>query len=337
MPRIILILTAILLVASACNPAGNTPTASALPAAQQPAVTPRPTEPSAPAPGSTAVSATQPPAAATMPAETAAAGIQAAIKTPAPRTGALIIDHTTTDIFKIPTEWLETARKNIIWIYGSTSHGTQIWTGAEFVSNMNPTVMAFSREWQALPAQTNPPALRMGYTSDWGWDESSFLSVARGGLSAYPEATVFSWSWCGQMSDPNMSHPQTVNTYLKAMQQLESEYPKVTFVYMTGHTDQDNAALLDRNNNIIRKFVKDNNKVLFDFADIESYLPDGTPAPVPDDSCPWCESWCSTHMEICQYLTYMGDCQHTHPFNCVLKGEAFWWLSARLAGWDGES
>ena len=31
----------------------------------------------------------------------------------------------------------------------------------------------------------------------------------------------------------------------------------------------------------------------------------------------------------------MGDCQHSHPFNCYRKGQAVWWMLARLAGWPG--
>ncbi len=70
--------------------------------------------------------------------------------------------------------------------------------------------------------------------------------------------------------------------------QLEAEYPDVTFVYMTGHLDGtgEEGNLFQRNNQI-RDFCLANDKVLFDFADIESYDPDGNYflRPFATDSC----------------------------------------------------
>ncbi len=267
------------------------------------------------------------------------ASVTRALKSPSSLpVGGILIDHNTRDISQIPAQWLEAAKQNVVWAYGSTSHGTQLWRGAEYLSAYaSPPTYNFLKNWQTPPAQSTPTRLRMGYDSSWSWDASGFLADARARLDAAPGATAFMWSWCGQLSDSSLPHPGTVNAYLDAMQQLESEYPNVTFVYMTGHTDKWNAGLLNTNNNLIRQFAADHGKALYDFADIESYLPDGTPYATPNDDCPWCQSWCDAHPGDCPDPANMGDCAHSHSLNCYLKGQAFWWLSARLAGWGGTS
>ncbi|MCJ7619539.1 MAG: DUF11 domain-containing protein [Anaerolineae bacterium] len=153
---------------------------------------------------------------------------------------------------------------------------------------------------------------------------------------------VVVWSWCGQVSDATQTN---IQTYLNLMNGLEQDYRNVTFVYMTGHLDGTGVeGNLNQRNEQIRQYCRNNNKVLFDFADIESYDPDGNeflskgawdecgyvcdPGP-----CNWADEWCAAHGSdpSCDSC----DCAHSRPLNCNLKARAFWWMLARIAGWPG--
>ncbi len=117
------------------------------------------------------------------------------------------------------------------------------------------------------------------------------------------------------------------------MNELEIDFPDVTFIYMTGHLDGTgpDGNLYIRNNQI-RSYCTANNKILFDFADIESYDPDGTYYPDESDACIWCSDWCDTR--TCPDCI---SCAHSHCYNCYLKGKAWWWMMTKIQGWSPES
>jgi PKD repeat protein len=137
------------------------------------------------------------------------------------------------------------------------------------------------------------------------------------------------WSWCGQVSGASEAD---IGNYLRMMSDLESDHTGIKFIYMTGHLDGTGPdGNLYQRNSQIREYVRANNKILFDFADIESYDPAGNYYPSGSDACSWCNDWCSTHT-----CPSCGECAHSNCFNCYNKAKAFWWLLARMAGWDGK-
>ena len=108
---------------------------------------------------------------------------------------------------------------------------------------------------------------------------------------------------------------------------------------MTGHADgSGELGTLHIRNKQIRKYCIDNDKVLFDFYDIECYDPDGKyfGDKNVEDNCNytggnWAKEWQNSHIQDKDW--YNCGSAHSQPLNANRKAYAIWWLWARLAGW----
>jgi hypothetical protein len=255
----------------------------------------------------------------------------------------ILINHTSTNLDLIPAEWIDKAKTDLRIAYGHTSHGSQLITGMQGLIDYKGDLYIFNEGGTdgALDLRDTPfvDANDLGNPDRTAWEQAT-----RTYLDQNPGINGIIWSWCGQVGTAT---EEDIITYLNLMTGLENDYPDVKFVYMTGHLS---GTGLDGNlhlrNEQIRNFCNSNSKILYDFADIETYNPDGMyfGDKIPTDNCDydadgdeiresnWAIEWQNTHPGE----WYDCPSAHSQPLNANLKAYAAWYLWARLAGWSGE-
>jgi len=264
--------------------------------------------------------------------------------------GAIIINHVQgnpTFFAAISQQAAQRAKDQLHIAYGHTSHGSQLTVGMNgLVTFINGGGLGMSRptdffDWNRygtggdLALHDYAMSGDCGYYPQWVNNTIAYLDNL-----ANSNCNVIIWSWCGQISGKYAAGTLS-NEYLLPMAGLETNYPNVTFVYMTGHVDHWDDANNKAGNQLVRDFCIANDKVLYDFADIESYDPDGTFYEFPNDNCDyyssaggallgnWAIHWQTTHTENVEW--YDCGAAHSEALNGNQKAYGAWALWTSLA------
>ncbi len=262
----------------------------------------------------------------------------------------LIIDHTHAHSFHqnpVGDSAIIDTKNKLHIAYEHTSHGSQIVDGmialAPFMEGKggDPDVYSFNSTFlhdNAMDSYAPDPAQArdLGYPQ-WSNATRNYLLAPENS-----DCNVVIWSWCGQVS--SKTEQQMIDDYLTPMSNLEDEFPDVMFVYMTGHVDGSGlTGNLHLRNEQIRNYCNANNKILYDFADIESYDPDVNYYGDKNvtDNCDWnngthsgnwATDWQDTHTQDVDW--YSCSCAHSQALNGNMKAYAAWMLWVFLAGWE---
>ena len=269
--------------------------------------------------------------------------------------GGMIIDHHDTDITALSEEDINLAKATLHIGYGHTSHGSQLtsgMTGLVAFANNGGKDLSLPQDMFAWNNGGIGGALDLeegdgygdgwldhdcGYYPNWVNETRVYLDDA-----SHADVNVIIWSWCGQVS--SRTEQGMIDTYLAPMTQLEIDYPDVSFVYMTGHVDGGSTTgnLFIRNQQI-RDYCSANGKILYDFADIESWDPDGAyyGDKLVTDACDydsdadgvrdrnWATDWQNSHTEGVDWFNCSSA--HSQPLNANQKAYAAWALWTQIA------
>jgi hypothetical protein len=247
---------------------------------------------------------------------------------------ALIIDHTAIDGFaRIPTTVINTVKNNFKIHYAHTSHGSQLISGLMALDQAQYPFLVTVSTTPQFDSRSNFIQMYDGTplgtyaTPDFYWDGQTGINATISTLNTLiPKGlTTTAFMWCTQLDTADAAY---VSRYLAQMLAFQTQYPNLDVILMTGNAQATSYNRALRNDQI-RQFAVANKMTLYDFGDLDSWY-NGTQQTCTD----------GTHNFPCEHAAYKPNevcCGHTNDLNMHNKALAFWYLAARLSGWNDSS
>ncbi len=275
-------------------------------------------------------------------------------------------DHTAVDDYSIiPDNWIDSVQANVNLFFGHQSHGSRIYQGMKIIYDGDNTMTPCST-WMNWWAYTDCGGEELGWNGD-----TCFVTVIEDSLAAITgrKINTVTFSWCaGAISNSETEMRELISGWKR----LATDHDTINFIIQTSRLwdPQSNDSTTDRVtlinvNQYIRDVVEDScgsmsNVFLYDYADIEMYdrlitlaydssasdsghtwpkaywdTASGTPPACNTGSPTYDGRWRYSSMgstSICSHCDNGSwDC-----YLCSLHGKAWWYLLARIEGWDGQ-
>ncbi|MDD4954140.1 MAG: PKD domain-containing protein, partial [Candidatus Omnitrophica bacterium] len=263
----------------------------------------------------------------------------------------ILIDHDDVDLRKLNQDAIDKAKSYLHIAYGHTTYGSQITTGMTGLVNfansgtslLHSLYAPDSFAWNSGGTDGALDIRDYFVEGDLGDpDRITWANRTRAFLNdpANFDINVVIWSWEDQ-ADTSISN---IDSYLSEMAKLSVEYPTTYFVYMTGHVNGSaRTSLLHKANDYIRTYSQANYVILYDFADIESWDPDGNyyGNKLVNENCDydsdgngtrdknWATAWQGKYPEGVAWFNCAPA--HTQALNADLKAYAAWMMFATIA------